>query len=116
MTGPEIRELLTRVHRGDLSPAEAEDHLTDHLRTLPFENLGFARVDHHRSLRQGFPEVILGLGKTPAEIAGIAERIVARGQTLVVPAASGDWHVVGDVGLLVCRPGTTWPPITKGLT
>lgn len=41
---------------------------------------------------------------------------VARGQTLVVPAASGDWHVVGDVGLLVCRPGTTWPPITKGST
>ncbi|BBY48227.1 phosphomannose isomerase [Mycolicibacterium arabiense] len=41
---------------------------------------------------------------------------VARGQTLVVPAASGDWHVVGDVGLLVCRPGTTWPPITKGWT
>ena len=61
--------------------------LADALRTLPFEDLGFARVDHHRSLRQGFPEVILGLGKTPAEIAGIAERIVARGQTLLVTRA-----------------------------
>jgi pyridinium-3,5-biscarboxylic acid mononucleotide synthase len=87
MTGIEIRELLTRVHRGDLSPADAERHLTDRLRSLPFEDLGFARVDHHRSLRQGFPEVILGLGKTPAEIAGIAERIVRRGQTLLVTRA-----------------------------
>jgi mannose-6-phosphate isomerase len=39
---------------------------------------------------------------------------ITRGQTLVVPAASGDWHVDGDVRLLVCRPGTTWPPITEG--
>jgi pyridinium-3,5-biscarboxylic acid mononucleotide synthase len=87
MTGPDIRDLLQRVHRGDLPPAEAEAILADHLRTLPFEDLGFARVDHHRSLRQGFPEVILGLGKTPAEIACIAERIVGRGQTLLVTRA-----------------------------
>src|SRR5215211_3450566 len=87
MTGPDIRDLLQRVHRGDLPPADAEAILADHLRTLPFEDLGFARVDHHRSLRQGFPEVILGLGKTPAEIASIAERIVARGQTLLVTRA-----------------------------
>jgi NCAIR mutase (PurE)-related protein len=87
MTGPEIRDLLERVHRGDLPPAEAEAVLVDRLRALPFEDLGFARVDHHRSLRQGFPEVILGLGKTPAEIARIAERIVARGQTLLVTRA-----------------------------
>src|SRR3954447_22392680 len=85
MTGPEIRELLTRVHRGDLTPAEAESHLADRLRTLPFEDLGFARVDHHRSLRQGFPEVVFGSGKTPDQIAGIAERIVAAGHSLLVP-------------------------------
>ena len=42
------------------------------LRARPYEDLGFARVDHHRSIRQGFPEVILGLGKTPAQIAAIA--------------------------------------------
>jgi NCAIR mutase (PurE)-related protein len=87
MTGPDIRDLLDRVHRGDLPPADAEALLTEHLRTLPFEDLGFARIDHHRSLRQGFPEVILGLGKTPAEIARIAERIVARGHTLLVTRA-----------------------------
>ena len=58
------------------------------LRMAPFEDLGFARVDTHRALRQGFPEVILGLGKTPAQIAGIAERIVARDQALLVTRAT----------------------------
>src|SRR5215212_1924193 len=87
MTAPEIRELLDRVHRGELPPAEAQILLQDRLRTLPFEDLGFARVDHHRSLRQGFPEVILGLGKTPAQIASIAAEIVGRGSTLLVTRA-----------------------------
>ncbi|HKB11498.1 MAG TPA: nickel pincer cofactor biosynthesis protein LarB [Vicinamibacterales bacterium] len=50
--------------------------------------MGFARVDHHRSVRQGFPEVVLGLGKTPAQIAAIASEIVARGSTLLVTRAS----------------------------
>jgi NCAIR mutase (PurE)-related protein len=87
MNALRLRDLLDRVHRQELSPADAEGQLTDELRALPFEDLGFARVDHHRALRQGFPEVILGLGKTPAQIAGIAERIVARGQTLLVTRA-----------------------------
>ena len=47
------------------------------LETLPFEDLGFARADHHRELRDGFPEVILGLGKTPAQVTGIGASIVA---------------------------------------
>src|SRR5215210_97117 len=87
MIGPDIRDLLDRVHRGDLPPADAEVLLAEHMRTLPFEDLGFARVDHHRSLRQGFPEVILGLGKTPAQIAAIAAEIVRRGSTLLVTRA-----------------------------
>jgi NCAIR mutase (PurE)-related protein len=57
------------------------------MRDQPYEDLGFARVDHHRSLRQGFPEVVLGLGKTPEQIAKIAERIVARGHPLLVTRA-----------------------------
>jgi NCAIR mutase (PurE)-related protein len=112
MTGTEIRELLTRVHRGDLSPAEAERHLADRLRSLPFEDLGFARVDHHRSLRQGFPEVILGLGKTPAEIARIAERIVARGQTLLVTRATQE--AFDAVAALV--PGATYHERARVIT
>ena len=90
MTGPDVRDLLERVHRGELTPADAHEALATRLRGLPFEDLGFARVDHHRALRQGFPEVVLGLGKTPAQIAAIAERIVARGQTLLVTRADRD--------------------------
>jgi NCAIR mutase (PurE)-related protein len=55
---------------------------------MMFDDLGFARVDLDRERRQGFPEVILGLGKTPAQIAAIAERLVARGQALLVTRAT----------------------------
>jgi hypothetical protein len=54
------------------------------LRHGPYEDLGFARVDHHRSIRQGFPEVIFGQGKPPSQVAAIASRIVASGQNLLV--------------------------------
>jgi NCAIR mutase (PurE)-related protein len=87
MNGQELRDLLDGVARGEVAAADAHARLTERLRTLPFEDIGFARVDHHRALRQGFPEVILGLGKTPAQIAAIAERIVSRGQSLLVTRA-----------------------------
>jgi pyridinium-3,5-biscarboxylic acid mononucleotide synthase len=83
-----LRALLERVARGDENAASAEQLLLEALRARPFEDLGFARVDHHRSVRQGFPEVILGLGKTPAQIAAIAAEIVGRGSTLLVTRAS----------------------------
>ena len=53
-----------------------------------FEDLGFARVDQHRPLRQGFPEVVWGQGKTPEQVAAIAERIVAAGDSLLVTRTS----------------------------
>jgi pyridinium-3,5-biscarboxylic acid mononucleotide synthase len=84
----ELHALLERVARGDENAASAEQRLLDAFRARPFEDLGFARVDHHRSVRQGFPEVILGLGKTPAQIAAIAAEIVGRGSTLLVTRAS----------------------------
>ena len=84
MNLPSLRELLDQVSSGAVNPAEAEQRLAQYWRTLPFEDLGFARVDHHRALRQGFPEVILGTGKNPAHIAAIASRIVARGHSLLV--------------------------------
>src|ERR1700704_5559869 len=83
-----LKDLLDRVASGAADPAEALEQLVDAFRTQPFEDLGFARVDHHRAIRQGFPEVILGLGKTPAQIAAIAAQIVARGSTLLVTRAS----------------------------
>ncbi len=87
MTTSELEQLLDHVRSGTIEPAAASTRILSALRTAPFEDLGFARVDTHRALRQGFPEVILGLGKTPAQIAAIAERIVARGQTLLVTRA-----------------------------
>jgi NCAIR mutase (PurE)-related protein len=83
-----LQDLLDSVARGEVDAATAKEHLLEALRAQPYEDLGWARVDHHRSIRQGFPEVILGLGKTPAQIAGIAAAIVARGSTLLVTRAS----------------------------
>jgi pyridinium-3,5-biscarboxylic acid mononucleotide synthase len=88
MNTAELHALLQQVAGGTLDAAEAERRVLDALRAQPFENLGFARIDHHRALRQGFPEVILGLGKTPAQIAAIAAEIVGRGSTLLVTRAS----------------------------
>src|SRR5260221_8319229 len=84
----QLQDLLDQVAAGTLDPAAAKERLIGVLRAQPYEDLGFARVDHHRSVRQGFPEVILGLGKTPAQIGAIAAEIVARGSTLLVTRAS----------------------------
>jgi hypothetical protein len=84
MNRSELRSLLADVQAGRLTPEAAHERLLQFLRQAPFEDLGFARVDHHRSVRQGFPEVVFGPGKTPAQIAAIAERIVAAGHSLLV--------------------------------
>jgi len=60
----------------------------DDLARLPFEDLGFARLDYHRALRKGFPEVVLGQGKTPAQIAAIAERLAAHHDRVLVTRAT----------------------------
>ena len=72
MDAESIRKLFQQVRQGELSPDEA----VNRLRHLPFEDLGFAKVDHHRALRQGMPEVIFGTGKTPDQIAGIAGKLL----------------------------------------
>jgi NCAIR mutase (PurE)-related protein len=82
-----LKELLDSVARGDVETGEALERLVEAFRAQPFEDLGFAKVDHHRAIRQGFPEVVLGLGKTPGQIAAIAKEIVGRGSTLLVTRA-----------------------------
>lgn len=90
MTMPlsQLRALLAGVAEGRVVPADAERAVLDAFKATPFHDLGFARVDHHRAVRQGFPEVILGLGKTPAQIAGIAAEIAKRGSTLLITRAN----------------------------
>jgi NCAIR mutase (PurE)-related protein len=84
MTGPALQQLLLDVKAGVVTPEAAQERILQFLRQAPFEDLGFARVDHHRPLRQGFPEVVFGPGKTPNQIADIAERLVRNGQSLLV--------------------------------
>lgn len=74
MTRDRVRDLLARVADGRTSPELA---LRD-LEQAPFETLDYATIDHHRALRQGFPEVIYAAGKTPEQVVGIAERIAER--------------------------------------
>jgi len=90
MTKLDLQKLLESVRTGTVDPAAAADQIASAMRSAPFEDLGFARVDTHRAMRQGFPEVILGLGKTPAQISAIAGRIVGRGQSLLVTRAQPD--------------------------
>lgn len=87
MNQEQLRGILEQVEQGATTAAEAADRLGDLLRRLPFEDLGFARVDHHRAVRQGLPEVVFGAGKTPDQVAAIAERLVAAGQALLVTRA-----------------------------
>jgi NCAIR mutase (PurE)-related protein len=92
MTRLELKGLLDQVQAGALTPEAAHARLLQFLRHAPFEDLGFARVDHHRSIRQGFPEVIFGPGKSPDQIARISERIVAAGQNLLVTRTDAHAH------------------------
>jgi NCAIR mutase (PurE)-related protein len=90
MTAQELQTLLEEVRTGKTGTSQAARRLTDAMSAAPFDDLGFARVDNHRHVRQGFPEVVLGLGKTPVQIAAIAARIAARGHSLLITRASRD--------------------------
>jgi NCAIR mutase (PurE)-related protein len=122
-----LRALLEAVAGGRLSLGEAEARLS----SLPAEDLGFARLDHQRPLRDGLPEAVLAAGKTPEECATLAERIVSEGDRLLVTRANAEqaaavqravpdatYHAragcltrgaptVGSVrGVLICSAGT----------
>ena len=81
-----IHQLLRDVAGGAVSP----DAALERLRDLPFENLGFARVDHHRALRTGYPEVIFCQGKTTEQVLAIAASIVSSGSTVLATRMTPD--------------------------
>jgi NCAIR mutase (PurE)-related protein len=86
-----IRKLFEQVRRGKVAPDEA----VERLRHLPFEDLGFAKLDHHRALRAGMPEVIFGEGKTPAQVASIFSRLARHGGNILATRASAaQWGAV----------------------
>lgn len=88
MNPTDVLELLKRVKEGAVSPEEAAARLE----TLPFEDLDFAKIDHHRALRRGFPEVVYGAGKTSEQIVAIVGRIAAHGQNVLVTRTSPEIH------------------------
>ncbi len=108
MDPSKLRLLLEQVGRGELSV----DGAMHGLRELPFTDLGYAMVDHHRALRQGVPEVVLGEGKTPEQIAGIARELARRGANVLVTrvdAAKAD-------AVLALHPDLTHHAIARVLT
>lgn len=114
-----VKELLQKVSSGELSPEDAELQL----KLSPFEDLGYAKIDHHRALRQGIAEVIYGAGKTPEQISGIADSMLAHGQkTILITRMSREaaafvgkrhalnYHEIARVGII----GTIPEPDGKG--
>lgn len=86
MNRERIKKLLDQVQSGRIGVDEAADKMSN----LPYEDIEFARVDHHRDLRLGFPEVILGQGKTPEQITQIAERILTNSSNLLVSRTNAE--------------------------
>ena len=84
----ELDALLRAVRDGAVTPQAAAERL----RMLPFEDLGFARPDHHRALRTGFPEVVFGAGKTLEQVAAIAQSVAGRGQNVLVTRTTAEVH------------------------
>lgn len=81
-----LRDLLNQFQRGAITADEVLNRLT----TLPFENLDFAHVDHHRALRRGFPEAIFGQGKTPEQLVQIFGRLAAHGGNVLATRVAPD--------------------------
>ncbi len=108
MTPVRLQELLERLVRGESSVADA---LTE-LRDLPFADLGFAMVDHHRALRQGVSEVILGQGKTPPQIVAIASELSRAGHNVLVTRI--DPNAAAEVQLAL--PDSRYHALARTLT
>ncbi len=94
MNAESLKKLFAEVRKGKLSP----DQAVERLRHLPFEDIGFAKLDHHRALRQGMPEVIFAQGKTPNQVADIFRRLAAHdGNVLATRATEEQYAAVTAV-------------------
>jgi len=112
MNRQQLRDLLTRVRSGELTPEAALEPLLQFLRQKPYDDLGFARVDNHRNARQGFPEVVFGQGKTAEQIAAISAQIVGTGQSLLVTRTS----VVAHAAVAARLPAARFHDLARCIT
>ena len=91
MKTEDIRSILELFAAGDVTP----DAAAEQLKALSYEDIGFARVDHARADRQGFPEVIFGQGKTREQVVGIFEKLIERSPNVLITRTNAD--VFGDI-------------------
>jgi pyridinium-3,5-biscarboxylic acid mononucleotide synthase len=102
-----LRHLFNQVQKKRLSPDEA----VERLRHLPFEDLGFAKLDHHRALRQGMPEVIFAEGKTPSQVADIFTRLAAHGGNVLATRATEEQYAAVAAAL----PRAEYRPLPRAI-
>ena len=107
MNRKELLKLLDQVRTGRVTPEGAAEEL----RHLPYEDLGFARTDNHRALRQGFPEVIFCEGKTVEQVAAIAARLLRHHGTLLATRASLEMFEAIKAG----EPRATYHPLSRAI-
>ena len=103
-----LLELLAEIQRGTLSPETASQRLAN----LPFEDLGHARIDHHRTLRNGLPEVIYAAGKSPTQTAEIFTRMAVSGVDVLATRAD---QPIADA-VLASTPTAIYHPQARALT
>jgi NCAIR mutase (PurE)-related protein len=107
MDQEQLRKLLDEVRSG----ATDVDAAIERLRHMPFEDLGFAKIDHHRALRQGMPEVVFGKGKTPEQIVQIASRLLERSSNVLITRAAPD----AAAGIRECLPEAEYFPLSGAI-
>jgi NCAIR mutase (PurE)-related proteins len=131
----DIESILKALSEGSVTETDAARQIKD----LSFEDIGYARVDHARAARQGFPEVIFGMGKTPAQICGIFEKLIDRSPNVLITRtteavygdihniyADAEWHesaklirvfrdttVTGVGDITICTAGTSDIPVAE---
>lgn len=86
MNDQQLKQVLAQVREGALS----EEDALKKIRMLPFEDVGYVKLDHHRAIRHGLPEVVFGEGKTPEQMVGIAEKLLARPGNLLMTRVSDE--------------------------
>lgn len=105
MTPENIRTLLENVRAG----THTVDQALDALKSLPFGDLGYAKVDHHRALRLGLPEVVFAQGKTSAQLVGILRELVEHGQTALATRVTPEQAKAVALAL----PDTKYDPVSR---
>lgn len=122
MLSPDLRRHLEALRDG----GQSVDGILEILRDLPYQDLGFAKIDHHRPLRKGFPEVVMGKGKTPEQISEIVASLAHRGHpVLVTKTSESAFNAVlkqtptaqfNRLAGAIVVPEETPPPLLQGVT